>query len=344
MSKKKAISMVLVAVLVTSIIASAALGCAAGPPAGREIRAFSAGKGSMSYVLTFALAEQINENSSWLRCTALEMPSGGAGLLRLSQDPETRKTSISVYGSIDDYAAMTGAGPFKDYPYTVDIMARYFASPWVIATNNPDIKTPQDLIDKRVAVGGSESASGSNLARVLFKMWGIEGKVKPIYLGYSEAGSALVSREVSAWVVPITGVELGKKYSTMPALTEAQQAVKLHWISFDRDQAADYFKKNGIPFFPHQIPPGTGGGNDVPVDGVIAFVGWGCDSEMDDDVVTEISRVIYENIENFWEYHAGAKAMTREALAGFPDAEKRLHKAALKFYKEKGVTIGFQGF
>jgi len=59
-------------------------------------------------------------------------------------------------------------------------------------------------------------------------------------------------------------------------------------------------------------------------------------------VVHEVCRIMYENSKKFAEYHFLGKAITRETLAELPGGEKRWHRAALKFYKEKGIKIGLQ--
>jgi TRAP-type uncharacterized transport system substrate-binding protein len=62
---------------------------------------------------------------------------------------------------------------------------------------------------------------------------------------------------------------------------------------------------------------------------------------MDQEVVYEVCRVIYENSSRFGQVHAVGKGMTKDRLAAIPVfTESDFHPGAVKFYKEHGIKIG----
>jgi TRAP-type uncharacterized transport system substrate-binding protein len=176
----------------------------------------------------------------------------------------------------------------------------------------------------------------------MFDCWGIKDKVKPVFIGFEEGASALISREVSVMALGVIAVELGKAYQKHALLERLKASMNLYWVNFDINQAQEYLNKAGVALFPHKIPGGTGL-TDVDVTTIVASCAFACDHTLGDDVVYEVTRLIYENSDKFAGYHAVGKAMTRETMAELPGGENRFHKAAIKFYKEKGIKIGIPG-
>ena len=69
------------------------------------------------------------------------------------------------------------------------------------------------------------------------------------------------------------------------------------------------------------------------------YLGWYADAGMDEEIVYEIAKTIYENMGKFADYHAMGKGVTRETIGALHIAEKEWHPGALKFYTEKKVEI-----
>ena len=60
---------------------------------------------------------------------------------------------------------------------------------------------------------------------------------------------------------------------------------------------------------------------------------------MPDHVVTEILRVVYENVHKFKEYTFLGAILTQETLASLSVPAGSYHPAAVKFFNEKGIKI-----
>jgi TRAP-type uncharacterized transport system substrate-binding protein len=71
-------------------------------------------------------------------------------------------------------------------------------------------------------------------------------------------------------------------------------------------------------------------------------VAWVVDETMDEEIVYEVVKMLYENIEEVRAVHPSMKVMTREVLANV-SVDANFHKGAKKFFKEVGLKLGFQG-
>ena len=236
MAKQRIRLSMLASVLIVGFLVTAVPGCAPSKPEKGQITAYTAATGTGIYVLTFALAEIVNKNSTKLGLTVVETPSSGTAMLRLAQDPQARKNAIAAYSSAPDVDAIKGIGGFKDYRYNIALIAKAFHGPMVFVTKNPNIKTPKNLIGKRICVGASETAAATVVSEHLLNLWGIRDQITPVYLSRKEGASALISGEIDALNVGIIAIDLGKKHSPSPALKELAAQTKLYYINFDIDQ------------------------------------------------------------------------------------------------------------
>ncbi len=88
------------------------------------------------------------------------------------------------------------------------------------------------------------------------------------------------------------------------------------------------------------IPPGIYGDNQVntdPVQTVGSWVGLAVTHQLDDDVVYDLTRAIFENLDDFHESAEWMRAVTPEtALA---EMNVPLHAGALRYFREIGVEV-----
>ena len=64
------------------------------------------------------------------------------------------------------------------------------------------------------------------------------------------------------------------------------------------------------------------------------------DKDLPDDVVYEMLSIMYDHIDEFKNYHAVGKALTRENMGDIAVPVEGIHPAAIKFFKEKGIKYG----
>ena len=83
------------------------------------------------------------------------------------------------------------------------------------------------------------------------------------------------------------------------------------------------------------------GKSDLPnFKGLLNSLGWMVHEDMDDEIVTEIVRVIYENAGEFGNYHAIGKGITPDTIGGLPVPKEEYHPAVVKFLESKGKKVG----
>lgn len=298
--------------------------------------------GGSGYVACFTLADLINKHSPWLRATAVATEGTIQNLKLVSADPQRRKRSL-IYASMGaDYLARKGLPPFKK-SYTggrAVSLAQFVAHSYV--TLDPNIKTGRDFKGKRIALPTRGSA-GRLEPETLFKYaWDIMDKVKIDYLGWSASINALRDGMVNVSIA--NPIFIGEnKVAPNPALQELMASrADYHFISISKEDINVARKKSGFPIYPSQLPAGALGPKQPKPLGIAKLRnGWLAPAELPDDVVYEVCRIIYEYHKEFWPRHASLRGLRPAVMTKLVPAEAAFHPGAVKFYKDKGIKIGF---
>ncbi len=304
--------------------------------------------GGLGNALTYGLTDLINKNSDWLRATTVETGGSIENARTLSEEPEKRKTFAYYSTNWSEYQAKIGDPPFTK-PYTTGTYIAKFADVLsVMCTRDPSIKTAMDFVGKRVAIGGPGKADSVLMEMVMKYGWGIWDKVNVELLDFEPAKDALIDGVIdvalagSSVAVPGETADKPKKVVGNPTSNELIDRVKPYVADQDKAALDKAREATGYPIFWVEVPAGTFGPNQTEPVGSHGFtLLWVADQEMDEEVAYEITRIIYEHADQFGEYHAGGKAVTRDSLAAIlGTTEADFHPGAVKFYKEHGVKIG----
>ena len=297
--------------------------------------------GASGYVLSFALAEMINKNSSWLRATCLETKSSTVNVMTVAGDPEKRKNTIVFTSSYTNLDAARAKPPFKQ-PYTsIRWVGKTIVVGAIFISSNPKIRTPQDMIGKRVALGARGSTVDVGPAAVL-DAWGIKDKVKLSNLPWGPGKTAFIDGTVDVGILSAIDIG-GGKYNPPPAGAEILASPKpVYFISVDEEVCRKAREKTGYPIYPWDVPAGTLGPKQPdPIVLQSQVIGWYADLAMDEKIVYEISRIMWENADKFGEKHITGNGITKENIHMVPGlTEQDMHPGALKFAREKGLKIG----
>jgi TRAP transporter TAXI family solute receptor len=293
--------------------------------------------GTLGYVSTFALAEVINKNSTWLRATGVETRGTIVNARTLATDKAARKHTVALMTLSVQHLASSGLKPFKKpYQGMRAIMLAYRVAGAFI-TLDPKIRTGRDLIGKRVGVGKKGSTS-SLWPEVIFKYgWKIADKVRLVYLGYKGSYDALRSGSIHAALLnPMLPGALA------PAARELVESVRRFYIlSVPASVVAAARKASGMPIYPASLPPKVLSPKQTqPLHGYSFNIGFWADKDLPADVAYEICRIVWEHLARFKSYHAGLKGLTHQTMALAAGSAKDFHPGALKFYREKKVKIG----
>ncbi|MGD8561596.1 MAG: hypothetical protein PVG03_03640, partial [Desulfarculaceae bacterium] len=170
--------------LVTAVLAAAlvCLGAGPGQAAGHPIvnlDLISAPFGTGSYVLSSALEDISKKSHPWLRVNASESPGLVFNTKKLDKEPELKKKMFMSYAVGINWLATTGKKPFKKrYPSAMLLATYNMISVW-LATLDPKIKTPADLVGKKVALGRAPQIGWTIEPEwVMTHGWGLKDKIK----------------------------------------------------------------------------------------------------------------------------------------------------------------------
>jgi uncharacterized protein len=290
-----------------------------------------------SYVLTAALEELSKKNHPWLRITAAETPGLVFNITKLYKEPPLRKDTIISFTLAIDWLASNGQPPFKEKLPPVKLLANYnLGTVWLVSLN-PKIKTPQDLIGKKVALGRAAQILWSIEPEWIIRYgWGLGDKIKLELVGTDPAPAALLDGLVDAAVIggyidPITG-KFAASPQTMELMASGRQFYHIPW-------GAEAIKKvieRGIPIAPVTLPANTIDGMKEPFASFVDPIAWVAYAEFPDELAYETTKLIIQNVEAFKGYHNLGELMSPKALPfGWP--QDKIHPGALRAYKEAKI-------
>lgn len=204
------------------------------------------------------------------------------------------------------------------YPETVQFVVRA----------DSDIKSLEDLKGKKVAIGAPGSGTAVAAEQVL-KAAGVWDSIEKVNQKFSEAAQSLKLGQVDAAVI-VSGIPT-------PAVNQiaVQTPVRVLPIS---DDILNKLKGEGYIFYVRQmVPKGTYNGVDADTPTVAVKAMLAVSADLPDDVVYEMTKILYEHVEDLRAVHQKAKLISLDtALDGMSIP---LHPGAIKYYEEKGLTI-----
>jgi len=245
----------------------------------------------------------------------------------------TKKIEIGFTINAIAKAGYDGKPPFKEaYPNIRTLVSSIQQGYLQIVTlKGSGLKYVSDLKGKRVAVGPQGHGSLIRLKEV-FKVLGFGfgfDQIKPVFLPYSQSLTTLGDRRIDAAVL----------YVAPPA-----PAIKAFCVNHDigllslKEQNRKAILKQYSHYLSVEIPAATYKGVDVPIPTVATANVIIIDAGVDEALVYEITKAVFENIDKIRASHPSAKKFSLAvATKGSPVP---FHPGAIKYYKEKGVWSG----
>lgn len=303
--------------------------------------------GGIMYVLGFALSELINKNSEWLRCNAIETASTVENLRNIVGRPEKKNVWFgeAVTIGVDQLALgmkpYDKVGPWKGTKW-LSLMVNIGAAQ---VTLNPKIKTWRDLEGKRYGLDVMGSTQQFMQEWLMDYAWKNRGKVK---IEYGCTGSLAVDRLLDGTIditwqgAVMLGSEVYKDWKPMPTFERLLSARKVYFLELEEEHIAIAREKTGAESF--SLIGGKAkkvGKTDAPNwKGLLNCIGWLVHEDMDDEIVTEIMRIIYEYSDEFVNYHAVGRGITKETMGQLPVPRESYHPSAIRFLEARGRRVG----
>ena len=327
----------LVMSLVFGFVLTGNVGAQTKKPYNIEIYTFMVG--TSTYAFGVALAQFINEKSSWLKATAVEIPRPTVTARMMIEKPGMKEKMIGFISTED---VRIGYPPFDKYKPPYDGLMNIAAYGSVfngIITIDPNIKKMCDFSGKRIGLGLSPSAARVDLPKLAIKAGGAKNAKFSEY-GFTDGVRALKDGLIKGLVVaaflrdPATG-----KHVPNPAFSQVLSTSKTYFVSYEKGTYDKYCVEQGRRLSEYIVPPGgLGPAQTVPWRVAGGPIGWGGDKAIPNDVVYEFTRIMAENAHRFGDFHTSGKSITPERMAKFGFAPEYIHAGALKYYKEAGLS------
>ena len=316
------------AVAVVIVVAAAALiYYTQTPRAPYKITIYTGGTGGVYYPLGVKLAELLNKYSEG-RITASASSSGasvanaralGAGDANLIfiQNDIAYYAYRGIYmfegGRIEKIRAVAAL-----YPEVIQIVVRA----------DSGIKTIEDLRGKRVAVGAAGSGTAVE-AEIILRVAGVWDQITPQNLDFTQAAEALKLGQVDAAFV-VAGIPTA-------AVMQLAATTPVSLVEVPGD-LLDKLRQQGYLFFvPFTVPAGTYSGLNRDTRTVAVMAMLAVSSDVPEDVVYTILKVMFDRIDELRQAHARAQDIRLEsALNGVPI---KLHPGAFRYFQEKGISV-----
>lgn len=308
-------------------IASALVAGTAATAQEKFITIGTGGQTGVYFVVGQSICRLVNRDSAetGLKCTA---PSTGGSIANINAI-KAGDMDMGVAQSDWQYHAYNGTSQFEGDKFDKErAVFSVHSEPFtVIARADAGIESFDDLKGKRVNVGNPGSGQLATMEVVLdAKGWSMSDFALASELKPAEQAAALGDNKVDA-IVYTVGHPNG-------SIQEAVSTVDAKLVPVEGDAIDKLVEDN--PFYAYATVPGgmyKGTDSDVKTFGVKAtFV---TSSDVDDDVVYEVVKAVFDNFDRFKKLHPAFETLKEEEMIS-DGLSAPLHDGAVKYYKERG--------
>lgn len=305
--------------------------------------------GDVWYVLSHALATFINERSDKLKAEVVATAGVTDNTRLIMGKTEFRATHVNV--TMIPGHNVWGKGEY--FPLKIGSLV-HLASVWI--TFDPKIKTFTDLKGKAVALPRKVEKGYSWIFADQLKQTGVWESVKPMHGGLSALVTALRDGAAHAGVMMFDFV-YPNEFRLGSSLEELKARSTLHFIQQGNVDAniamiakacrSEEFAALNLPTLALVVPAKAMGPTQTEAMAVVSCpVYWSAGKEMPNDVVYEITKILYEASKkgDFAPYHTMGKGVTPDFLTtSFWETEKlcreNFHPGAVKFYDDVKIRL-----
>jgi len=316
-------------VVIGLVMIAVAAGCGSGDSSGSAGRRYlslgSAPPGGAFFVVGGAIAETLNENAGdagW-EVTAEATKGSQENIRRLASG----ELDLALANSAISYFAVRGEeGWDRPYPVrTVMTLAPNVAM--FIAPAGAGVETLEDLKGRRVVVGPA-GAGFEFFIRPLLAAHGVTYDDFTPLNGTQAAAVGMLGDGSAA------AAFLGGAVPTS-SITQACASQEIHFVPFGDAEMAELISTY-LFFNAATIPAGTYRGQSEDFPGLdVGSMHLITSTDADEDLIHELTKVIYENRDQVIAKHAAGKAINPRNVVR--DTGTAFHPGAIRFYKEIGI-------
>lgn len=284
------------------------------------------GIGGVYYLYSGAVSQIINQSVPGAQATVEVVPGSSVEHVKRMQIND-----MQLGPAMNDvvFQAMKGTGQFKE-PQT-NIRTLFIMYPAVlqgVTLKKLQIRTPSDLVGKRVSIGNPGTGSSVMTMAVLDALAIDPKKINLSYLNWNEGANAIRNG--------ILDVQFAAIGIPAPFIMDLAATHDIHLVGFSDAELAKIQQKFAY-YPPSVIPKGSYGPvkEDIKVPGI--WNSYLATKELSEDLAYQITKAIYTNMPLLKKAYKDADQATPESTMKYAIAP--LHPGAVKYYKEKGIAI-----
>jgi hypothetical protein len=310
------------------IFAAAVAGTGLGGVAQAQERFITIGTGGQTgvyYVAGQSICRFVNRNAE-IKCNA---PASGGGVANVN-GLRSGEFNFGIMQSDHQYKAMEGIAPFEKEGKMDDIRAVFSLQSevfTVLARRDANIKSLDDLKGKRVNIGNPGSGQRDTLDEIMkVKGWDKSAFSLAAELKPAEQASALGDNNIDAMTY-FVGHPNG-------AIQEATTTVDAVLVPIT-GEAIDKLLAEKSYYTKAEIAGGLYKGNDQPTQSIGGKAVLSTTAKVDDEVVYQLVKSVFENLERFQRLHPAFKDLKPEEMIEV-GLSAPLHDGAKRYYQERG--------
>lgn len=282
------------------------------------------GTGGVYYPLGGAVGDAFARNIDGLTSATAEVTGGSVANLNLIDAGEAEIALAQGDAVVNGF---TGIDPFDAPRDFLTIGPAYINFAQWVSFGGSSVSSWEDIPGSRFSTGDAGSATNTFTLNVLAALDISVDDFTEQRLPFADQTTAMINRQLDAgsWVVGLGA----------SSILELAQAEDIVFLDFTDEQVAQIVAAH--PYYaPATIPAGTYPGQDEGVQSIGTWNSWVVATDLDDCLVYELTKVLYENID------AVGAAVPAGNLLSTDNLEfslTPLHPGAIQYFEEVGIEI-----
>jgi TRAP transporter TAXI family solute receptor len=234
--------------------------------------------------------------------------------------------SITAYDNWTGTGLFKGQGEFKDFRMLAGV---YESWHHFVVLDKSDIKNIGDLRGKKLAVGAAGSGAAANSENILtaLDLW---NKLEPLHLTFDASGRAVTDGQADA---------ISLSSAPIPVIVTLEALHKIRLIALSEDEIKTVIKK--YPAYKKAVmPPGIYKSWQKPYPCIAFQVYWVAHKDLNPDWAYQMLKVAFDpkNADFLAKVHSHLKTLS-PTFDGMQNMGIPLHAGAVRYWKEKGLTV-----
>ncbi|MEO9274384.1 TAXI family TRAP transporter solute-binding subunit [Marinomonas sp. 5E14-1] len=300
--------------------------------------------GSGPYLAWATMQNYASDYTDKIAPVAVETPGFTYNVRYLASSPQLWKNTIIGSGQVVEWAAKEGISPF--FPKPMEAVNDFRALGVMSRTSNmfvtldPSIKSKDDFVGKRVAVGLLTQNEWGMHQRMMLDGWGITKKLKSFdALGPAQNINALLDGKADIGTLTThSNRDFSFTLQAGPFKTLESAGREYAFIDIDKKDIQSYIDKTGAPFSIQTLPANTVANQPEPVTSFGNYTLLSVHKSFPEEDAYEMTKLWLKSGIKLGEYSAIAKIWDEDTIATIAKiGPENIHPGALRAYKEFGL-------